>query len=800
MAGKVSRKEQQIINQLTSSWIWVADWIDSAQEENTAGRLVEFERSFELDAAPTKALLHFSADTRYKLYVNGRRVAVGPTRGSTTLWYYDSLDIAPHLVKGENVIKFVVIRYFAASRAAMAFTRTAYPGLTVVGVIGTGSSEIDLASTTKGWSAMVDRDVSFPTGLIDDVFLHINERGRVARAAYPAAIAPYNIKTVNGELSPWRLRPRSIPMPEESKAGFDTIKLCQSTSSKADWQAFLSGDQSLTLPANSSHKLEFQAHVHSTAFLQWVFRAATDTSVKLKALYSEGYEKEPRAYPFFRTKDDRLDSETGKLIGPHDEMTISVNAGVSATYEPFWFRTFRVIQLCLDVDSQPVDLIAFGATQVNYPMQVKGYLKDSSDPQSRDIWDISVRTMRNCMFDAYVDCPFYEQLQYIGDSRTVGLFHYLISGDDLLMRRTISNFAASVTVDGLPQSRFPSQVPQIIAGFALYWILQVCDHHLHFGDKDFTKSFIPRIDGVLSYFDDHVNENGLIAGLPEDVWQFVDWVTSWGATDTHADKGVPTSGRGKNLHTYFTLLYSYVLQSAASLVGDLGRPGVAEEYRQRSNLLNQAARNHCFDGEFFTDSTADIADDLAYSQHCQVFAVLSGSANGIDSTALLEKSFKNSQHSKCSYMMMFYAFRAFKVAGDEAYNTMWQTAWNPWRNMLTKNLTTWEEDDVRQRSDCHAWGSVPLYEYCTELAGIQPVAAGCSEILFSPRLSLSEAVEARVMLGRDNSAVVKWSRNSNGQMQVELSLEKAVSVVSRLPGKNEQRHGATKSLSLTHAL
>ena len=112
--------------------------------------------------------------------------------------------------------------------------------------------------------------------------------------------------------------------------------------------------------------------------------------------------------------------------------------------------------------------------------------------------------------------------RYSGDTRTVGLFHYLLSGDDRLMRQSIITFASSLTPEGLTQSRFPSHLPQIIAGFSLYWILQVCDHHLFFGDEKFSRSFLPRIDGVLEFFDSHVDELGLVSGLPYDCWQYVD--------------------------------------------------------------------------------------------------------------------------------------------------------------------------------------------------------------------------------------------------------------------------------------
>lgn len=134
---------------------------------------MNFVRHITLSSSPTQAKLHFSADTRYKLFVNGVRVAVGPTRSSPLIWYYDSLDIAPYLKPGQNEVRFSVLRYFASSRGAMAFERTALPGLTIVGHVETDSETIDIGSL-QGWKASPDESVQFPTGLVDDVFLHVS--------------------------------------------------------------------------------------------------------------------------------------------------------------------------------------------------------------------------------------------------------------------------------------------------------------------------------------------------------------------------------------------------------------------------------------------------------------------------------------------------------------------------------------------------------------------------------------------------------------------------------------------------
>ncbi|KAF3017766.1 hypothetical protein E8E14_007827 [Neopestalotiopsis sp. 37M] len=790
----VASENQSTINELQANWVWVPDWVDSSTV-NTAGRIVNFTRDFSLPTAPEKALLYFSADTRYKLFVNGVRVAVGPARGHGTIWYYDTLDISPHLKPGDNQITFVVLRYFAASRAAMPFVRTSFPGLTVVGQFKAGESQVSLHSS-EGWKAQVDDSILVPTGLIDDVFLHINERTTQTAPNPWVTPKPYGFKTLNGELAPWRLRSRVIPHPEETPVAVNTIRSCESDNTTNDWEAVLSRGQPLMLSSGSKHVLELQADVHSTAFISWSFKAQNPTNVKIKVTYSEGYECDPRVYPFFRTKDDRLQKDDHHLIGPFDEISLEIAAGELSKYEPFWFRTFRVMRLEITVATSPVEFLSFDAKQANYPIQPKATWKEPGDAHSESIWDVSIRTLRNCMFDGYSDCPFYEQLQYSGDSRSVGLFHYLLSGDDKLMRQAITNFAASITPEGLTQSRFPSHVPQIIAGFSLYWILQVCDHHLFFGDTAYTRSFLPRVDGVFEFFHSHIDQLGLVSGFPEDVWQYVDWVTTWGATEDHPDKGVPTSGRKTNRHTYFSLLYAYVLKQAAQLVRDVGRPGYALEYESRAEAVVEAVRAHCYDGAFFTDSTSDVRDDSAYSEHCQVFAVLSGAALPHDRTRILTESYANPRFSKCSYVMKFYALRAFALAGDDAYESLWTTVWDPWRRMLANNLTTWEEDDVRQRSDCHAWGSVPIYEYCTELAGVRPIAAGSAKILFKPRLRLSKSIEAKVAIGKENVATVAWTTDDGGKKHVRLELERAVEVVSRLPGGEEKEHGTVDHLEL----
>ena len=81
-------------------------WADPSQ--NTPGVAVVFRKTFQLSAKPARADLHLFADARYVLWVNGSYVERGPNRFQPNGPEYDTINVAPFLKAGRNVIAVIV--------------------------------------------------------------------------------------------------------------------------------------------------------------------------------------------------------------------------------------------------------------------------------------------------------------------------------------------------------------------------------------------------------------------------------------------------------------------------------------------------------------------------------------------------------------------------------------------------------------------------------------------------------------------------------------------------------------------
>ncbi|KAJ0419749.1 Six-hairpin glycosidase-like protein [Aspergillus carlsbadensis] len=795
------------------TWMWHPDFHEDRPD--TAGLLVHFKRTITMtNPLPTSLPIQITADTRYKLYVNQQFAAFGPVKGDLNLWFYDSVDIAPFLRTGENHVAVIVLRFFHATQYAPSFPRLTSGGLRIVAP----DAWAEELQSSESWETAVDPWTVFRVDEPEDRFLHVYEKvsGRAQLEWKSAKLLEFRVST--GNSTPWHLLPRLIPRLSIEPAVFSAVHNCKSSAPLDLWESTLLGRGSpLRLPPRSTHQLDLEVRVHMTAFVEAVFgRMPEDATGNLLTLtYAESYEDEPVEVPDIRRKGQRCDYSKS-LFGPkdiyevnarsmNDSLRYTSNPESAIVIRPFHWRTFRFIRVNITVGSHPLVLNELTIHKVNYPLQLLADI-DPPDTETKTLWDISARTLENCMHDCYEDCPFYEQLQYAMDVRSSALFTYYLSGDDRMARQAIiqlrNSFQARVC---LTLSRSPTHRPQIIPHFSLFWILAVCDHLRFFGDAAFTKESLPIIEAVLSFFDNKIDS---VLGLVrlEDapgIWNFIDWAQEW------KPHGLNPVVAATGISTYTNNLYAHTLSSVAAIMSTLGLPHRAAEYRTRANSIIHAVRRHCFIGTLFSDTLASETSIAAPSQHAQVWSVLSGAATGDLAQDILRRSLSPSPTSgdrfiQTSTAMSFYTARALSLAGGTIYDAHFHDFWDPWRAQLKLGLTTWQEDDVSRRSDCHAWGSVPIYEFAGEVAGLSPAEPGWAVVGFAPRVGLYKRFQVRVpvpvltSLGMGMAvACVSWNVMPSGDVRVELGFEwvdnertgelPVVSALVRLPGQEEVR-------------
>ena len=169
----------------------------------------------------------------------------------------------------------------------------------------------------------------------------------------------------------------------------------------------------------------------------------------------------------------------------------------------------------------------------------------------------------------------------------------------------------------------------------------------------------------------------------------------------------------------------------------------------------------------------------SYSQHCQAFAVLTGTASAERGKALLEETLLHPErYAQCSIAMQFYLFRALEICGLYRYTAR---LWDIWREMVDNHLTTCAEDSIMSRSDCHAWGALALYELPSVILGVRPGKPGYEEILVSPRTETMDWARGTAITPK-GPVRVSWRKQADGTVDIAAQGPAGVQVNVRKEG------------------
>jgi alpha-L-rhamnosidase len=736
---------------------WQANWISHPTASLKDFGVFHFRRTFDLDTQPEKLVIHVSADNRYQLFVNGQNICRGPARGDFMHWRFETIDIAPYLVKGKNSIAAVVWNFGEFIPAAQMTIKTAF-------VLQADDSKFSFLNSDQKWKVIKDMAFS-PIAPTLNTFIVIGPGEKIAADKYPWGwqqtdfndsawegarlldkAVPPGVATNNN----WMLVPRTIPFMEDK---FQRINKIRRAAGIEINDFIFDGNRKLTIPANTTATILFDQTFLTTAYPELSVSGGKDSQINLT--YSEGL------FDSKMQKGNRDEIEDRKIVGYTD--TFLPDGGDNRTFATLWFRTWRYIQMDIQTKDTPLTINDFSGRFTAYPFKENASFA-SSDPSIKNIWDVGWRTARLCAGETYYDCPYYEQLQYVGDTRIQAFISLYVAGDDRLMRNTITGFDDSRVAEGLTQSRYPCSSMQIIPPYSLFWVAMVHDYWMHRDDAEFVKSFLPGIDNVLNWHEKYIDSTGMLGQNPW--WNFVDWAWPW---DRNKGIGGVPSLDNKGHSSILTLQYVYALNYAAQLNDAFGRKYFADHYRKLADSLKKSTYKLCWDEK--RGLLADTPDKTSFSQHANVLAVLVDLVDANDQQALVEKIIAEKDLTQCTFYYRYYLIRAAKKVGfGDRYIEMLQ----PWRDMLKIGLTTFAENPEPSRSDCHAWSASPNYDLLATVCGIMPAEPGFKSVRIEPHLGPLTWVEGKMPhpLGE---ITVRIERDGKSNVKANITLPPGLS-------------------------
>ena len=521
----------------------------------------------------------------------------------------------------------------------------------------------------------------------------------------------------------------------------------------------------VTVPAHTTAEILLDNDSLTTAYLSLLFSGGKGSQITVA--YAEALYRDTQT--FF--KDDRNEVKNKQFLGYED--IVRPDGGNGRLYTTLWWRTWRYVKLTVTTQDDPLELQDIYGTFTAYPFERASSFAAPGHEKLSRMLDIGWRTARLCANETYMDCPYYEQLQYFGDTRIQAMISLYNTRDPYMVRNALEQGRQSIVADGITMSRYPSGLHQFISSFSLYWICTGYDYWRYRGDEEYLKTLLPAFRGVLSWYEGFLREDHSLGYIPH--WFFADWASNF-------DGGEPIREKEGN-SAFQDLLFVMGLDAMAEMEQAFGIPMYGERFRKMADAIRGTIRPKYWDenkGLF-----ADTYDRRNYSQHVNVLAVLLGAVSGNEAKAVMERTLSDTTLTQATIYFRYYLNQALQKAGlgDRLLDNL-----KVWDDQMALGLTTWAEQPEPSRSDCHAWGASPNIEFFRIVLGIDSDGPGFSKVRIAP--SLGKLKEASGSIPHPQGDVaVRYHVGKRGELFAEISLPDAVEGTFRLEGGNPSAAG-----------
>ncbi len=745
---------------------WTARWIHSPAPSSEPHFLL-FRRVIHLKQS-LRFRAHVTADERYCLLHNGQPVGTGPERGDPDDWFFDSYDF--ELGPGEHIF---LIRVHALGSAAPRSQTSLRPGLLFApeseeafSLLGSGSCDWEVA-TLPGYTFTppFEREafsVGFNCthdGRSIDRLLESGQGGAwlPALAGLPGADPGKRNRypqthLLSAGLLPARRHARfhggkiaavEILNETDTAATKPYGRLTNADSDVGKWEQLYANDAPLILPASTRLRVLLDLEDYIGVDYALVFQGAAGASITV------GLAESLFADADFVHKGHRSSVEGKYFKGIGDTFIVS-GGKTSERFEAIFWRSGRFVELMIDTKGDAMRIESLELYRIGFPIEWD-YTFSSNDDSLQRIPPLVERTLAASTDDSFMDGPYYEQMLWVGDLVQTQLTHFVTHMDLPLARKAIRSFDASRMQDGLTCARWPARDRMIIAPFSLYWIELIHDYAFWRGELDSLRQHMRGVRGVVEAFLGMYNCDGLLE--IQKGWNFVDWVSVW-------PMGVPPGADG-GVSSILNWQFVYILGKYAELERLFNEPEMAARAERIAGKLSTVLCAQLWDDScgLFRDTHGQ----ETFSEHAQALAILTDALPDEQRHRL--SGFTARPITRATISFSHFIFEALFKMNEPA---SFFDRLSDWTILPAKGFLTLPEGPEPSRSDCHGWGSHPLYHLLASVLGVRPARAGFAEVEIRPQLGPLQWVSGKVP--HPKGAIEVAIANENGRSRAKVTL------------------------------
>jgi alpha-L-rhamnosidase len=714
----------------SAAWIWHPDFINALD-----AHVLEFRCQFEV-TEETALRLHVSADQRYELSLDGELISRGPDRCDLFHWSFAAYAIT--LEPGEHAL---FVRAWWLGEQMPVAQMTSGRGGFILAVEGPLAKALNTG--TGGWQVAHNPGWGFGDHLhghyhVIGSAMHIDgaELHQTQSWVRPVVVSAPLVSSTTGIIKEgWRLFPSPLPDQIWEPRNPGWVRAIFSHNSRIqqgdiehpaipEWQNLIQNQIPLELQAHTQTNVLWDLGNYYCAYPEVVLSRGTQAKIKIS--WAESLFEDPDDIAIPRHKGNRDSIANKRFFGFGD--TVVHDGSSDVAYRPLWWRSGRYVLLNITCADEPLVVDAVRIIETRYPVENEGHFS-ASDPSLADIVPLAVRGIQMCSHETFMDCPYYEQLMYVGDTRLEMLATYMMSSDTALAKRGIELFDWSRYSNGFVAERYPSTPQQASLTFSMLWVALLRDFAWWRDEPEWVLARMVGMRNMLEHVRSLVNSDGLLEALPG--WSFVDWVPAW-------ERGMPKGARS-GISCVVNLLFAMALRFAADLENAFGEPSLGERNTRLANSIGDSVNQLFWDEE--RGLLADDVEHSSFSEHAQCLALLTDVLDGQRAKTCLRQLLTDEILHRTTVYFSFYLFEVLKKF--ERPDLLLERL-SFWKDLRAKGFKTPVEKPEPSRSDCHAWGAHPLYHFHASLSGIRPATPGFQSVLIAPQLGSLSEVHSRI--------------------------------------------------------